>query len=95
MTIDSLMLVAGTNFIPLHRGTVRYIKEIGRWTPAHEARWQNNLSLITEYVEGYEAAIDLADEQGIEVDPRNQEWLDLWYSHRDTLSPLKKYKGLE
>jgi len=95
MTIDSVLLIAETSFIPLHRGVVRYLKEIGRWTPAHEARWQKNLALITEYVEGYQAAIDLADEKGIEVDPRNQEWLDLWYSHRDTLSPLKEYTGLD
>ena len=95
MNIDSLMLMAETSFIPLHRGTVRYLKEIGRWTAAHEARWQRNLALITEYVEGYQAAINLADEKGIEVDPRNQEWLDLWYSYKDTLTPLKQYTGLE
>ncbi len=95
MTIDSLMLITETKFVPLHRGTVRYLKEIGRWTPAHEARWQQNLALITEYVEAYQAAVDFADEKGMEVHPRNQEWLDLWYSYRDKLTPLKQYTGLD
>jgi len=95
MTIDALMIMAETQFVPLHRGTVRYLEEIGRWTPVHEARGQRNLALITEYVEGYQAAIDFADENGIDGGPLNQEWLDVWYSYRDKLTPLKQYTGLD
>jgi len=85
MNIDNVMWLAEHTYIPLHDGTVRYLEEIGRWTPAHEARRQQNIDLLTRWVEAYQAAIDEADEKGINVDPENEEWVELWFSYRDQL----------
>jgi len=96
MTAATLLYTSETSYTPLHRGAKRYLEEIGLWTDRHEARWQSNVALITEYVEGYQAAIDLADEQGIDVNPGNQEWLDFWYDYRDNnITPFPTYYGLD
>jgi hypothetical protein len=65
------------------------------WTDAHEARQQYNVDRLTQYVTAYQAAIDFADEQGMDVHPGNQEWLELWYSYRDKCPPLTDYMGLD
>ncbi len=38
MTVDNILLLAETNFSPLHDGGVRYLKELGMWTAEHQAR---------------------------------------------------------
>jgi len=95
MTIDFLMRVAETHFQPLHEGTVRYLEELGLWTPAHEARRQQNIDLINRWVEAYQATIDMADERGIEVTPENEEWLELWDSYKEGLPVFKWFLGLD
>jgi hypothetical protein len=96
MTPATLLYLSETSYTPLHRGAKRYLEEIGLWTDRHEARWQQNVALITEYVEGYQAAIDLADEQGIDVNPGNREWLDFWYDYRgNNITPFPTYYGLD
>ncbi len=92
MTIDNAMILAETHYIPYHEGMVRYFKELGVWTPAAEARLQYNIDLIDEYVEAWNAALLEADEKGIEVNPKNKEWVELWYGHRDQLPKLHKGK---
>ena len=69
MTIENLLIIAETNFSPLHDGSVRLLLELGMWTDAHEARQQYNVDRLTQYVTAYQAAIDFADEQGMEVHP--------------------------
>jgi hypothetical protein len=65
------------------------------WTPAHEARRQQNIDLINRWVEAYQAALDMADERGIEVTPENEEWLELWDSYKEDLPVFKWFLGLD
>jgi len=95
MTIDYLMTPAETSFQPLHEGTVRYLEELGRWTPAHEARRQQNIDLINTWVEAYQAAIEMADERGIAVNPENEEWLELWGSYKEDLTEFNWFLSLD
>ena len=81
MTLETLVKLAETDFIPLHDGTVKYLEEKGLWTTAHEARRQQNIELLTKWVEAYETAIDMAAEQGINIDPENEEWVQLWMDY--------------
>ena len=47
-------------------------------------------------MEAYQAAIEEADAKGINVSPENEEWLELWFSIRDTTLPaLRPYLGLD
>ncbi len=88
MTIDNVMTLAESYYIPMHEGMVRYLEELGVWTPAAEARQQFNVDTIDNYVKAWNAALLEADNKGIEVNPKNDEWVELWYSHRDQLPLL-------
>jgi len=90
-TVDNLLYLAEHAYTPLHDGTVKYLKEIGRWTPAHEKRQQENIALISRYVEAYETAIDTADDQGIRVSPQNEAWIELWENYKKELG-LPKFQ---
>ncbi len=92
MTTDNLMTLAETHYIPIHEGMVRYLKELGMWTPAAEVRLQYNTDLVDSYIKVWDVALDEADEKGIEVNPKNKEWVEIWYSHRDQLPKLHKGK---
>ncbi len=97
MTLDNTMRIMETSFIPAHEGLVRYLTELGKWTPAHEARNQQNIALLNRYVEAYQEAMDMADEQGILVDPENEEWTELWENYKQELGlpHFKLFVGLE
>ena len=97
MTIDNLMSVAETHWAPLHNGTVRYLKEKGLWTAKHEARQQLNIDNINKWVEAYQTAIDMANEKSIEIDPENEEWMELWENYKEQLNlpTLKFFSGID
>ena len=90
--MQNVLTLAESYYIPTHEGQVRYLKELGMWTPAAEARLQYNTDLVDSYIEVWDVALDEADTKGIEVNPKNKEWTDLWYSHRDQLPKLHKGK---
>jgi len=65
-------------YIPVHEGTIRYLKEKGIWTSADDARQKFNIQLLTKYVKAYRLAIVEADKKKVKVTPANKEWLNLW-----------------
>ncbi len=95
MTLDNTMKVVETWYAPAHEGLVKYLKEKGVWTAAHDARQEQNIELITRYIDAYEAAIDKADEQGIMIDPENEEWMELWENYKKDLLPFRMFLGLD
>jgi hypothetical protein len=91
-----MLIFSEVDFVPLHDGTVKYLKEKGLWTDAHEKRRQQQIELIDQYIEAYQTAIDTADEKGINVDPTNEEWLELWTNYKKELGlpPFLFFLGL-
>ena len=78
MTIDTVKFLIENEYIPVHEGTVRYLKEIGEWTEAYETLQQAKLRQLTVWIEAYQTAIKTADEQGIKIDPTNELWMKHW-----------------
>jgi len=97
MSIDILMQMVETSFIPVHDGLIKYLKEKGLWTAAHDARQEQNIELVTRYVDAFQEAIEMADDQGVIVDPSNEEWAELWYNYRDSLGlpPYRMFTGID
>jgi len=97
MTIDNVMVILETWYLPAHDGLIKYLKEKGLWTAANDARQAQNIEFVTRWVEAYHEAIDLADDQGIAVDPENEEWIELWENHKKQLNlpECKMFLGLE
>jgi hypothetical protein len=97
MTIDTVMELVETYYVPAHDGLVKYLQELGKWTPAHEARQQQNIEFLTKYVDAYQAAIDKADSEGVAVDPENDEWIKLWEDYKEeiNLGPFRMFTGID
>ncbi|MCX8125571.1 MAG: hypothetical protein N3E40_00305 [Dehalococcoidia bacterium] len=96
MTLENLMKAAETMPVPVHPGTVKYLRELGKWTPAHEARQKANIEFLTKYVNGYADAMKKAEAAGIRIDPGEEKWLTFWnnYKKENGLPPLRVYTGL-
>jgi len=96
MTLDNMVTAAATMPVPVHPGTIQYLKEKGKWTAANDARQQANIEFLTKYVNGYADAIKKAEAAGIKVDPGEKAWLDFWakYKADNNLQPLRVFSGL-
>ena len=80
-------------WLPLHEGTIRYLKEKGLWTAADDARQKANVERLTKWVDAYKAAIAQADKKKIKIDPANKEWIDFWAGFQKDLPVFgKKWK---
>ncbi len=72
-------------YLPVHEGTIRYLKEVGMWTAADDTRQEYNVRLVDWYTEAYETATAMADKEGISIDPQNKEWVELWGNHKEEI----------
>jgi len=95
---DFTTLMRGLNhtYIPCHAGLVTYLKEKGAWTEAHGARDRSNSQVVDRYCAAYGAAIDEADEKLMQVDPANEEWVNLWTAFKKdrNLPAIKVFTSL-
>jgi TRAP transporter TAXI family solute receptor len=70
---------------PYHEGTIKYFKERGVWTEAHE-KWQaNQLRLEDARQDAWKKALAEAESKGIKIDMHNKEWTTLWRSYLDAI----------
>jgi TRAP transporter TAXI family solute receptor len=79
---DNLTLARQMNYVPVHDGVVRYLKEKGKWTAADTAWNDKNKELVARYVKAYQAAIAAADQKNIKVAPDNKDWVAFWESYK-------------
>ena len=76
-------------YLPVHEGTIRYLKEKRMWTAQDDSRQKYNVELLTRWEIAYKDATAEADKKEIKIDPKNKEWLDLWYSYKKDLPIFK------
>jgi len=82
MERENLDLSQRMHYVPVHDGTIRYLKEKGKWHQA-DATWNDkNKELLARYVKAYKAAIAAADEKNIKIAPENKDWVELWESFK-------------
>jgi len=75
---ENFTLARQMNYLPVHDGMIRYMKEKGKWIAADTAWNDKNKELVARYIKGYQAAIATADEKKIKVAPDNKDWVALW-----------------
>ena len=78
MSLDLFRESLDVVFLPVHEGTIKYLKEIGMWSAKDDRRQKYNVDLLTRYADGYKTAITEADKKKIKIDPTNKEWVELW-----------------
>ena len=78
MGIDYFRAVVDHTFIPLHEGTVQYLKEKGLWTEEDAKRQAKNLDLVDKYAKAYQAAIKDAEAKKMKIQPSDEQWTKMW-----------------
>lgn len=85
MSIKKMKEYLETESIPVHPGTVKYLKEINVWTEKDD-KWNNELiELAEKYNNAWNKAMSEAKEKEIKVDSDNEDWVELWDAHRKGL----------
>ena len=81
-TRKNLMEELDRAFTPCHDGLIKYLKELGLWTVAHEERQKANVDMVERYYKANQAAIKLAGEKQIAVAADNPAWLEMWENYK-------------
>lgn len=84
-TRQNLMEKLDITCLPCHDGLVKYLKELGLWTAAHEKRNQQNVNMVDRYCRASQEAMWEADEKDIVVARDNPQWTKLWENHKNKL----------
>jgi TRAP transporter TAXI family solute receptor len=82
MTLQDLIKVLQTTYIPVHPGLVKYLKEKGIWNADYENRNQTNIALLQRYCDAYAQASDLASKQGMQVNASSNSWIAFWENYK-------------
>jgi len=72
-------------YVPLHEGTIQYLKEVGMWSEADDARQEDNVDLLERHIAAYNAALAEARKLDIRVDPSNADWIEIVVKHIEAL----------
>jgi hypothetical protein len=67
--------------LPIHEGTVKYLREIGAWTEQDDAWNDAAIAKMDRWVTARNAAIAEAREKGVEIQFQNEAFLDILRTH--------------
>lgn len=85
MQMDVFRTFLDRSSIPVHEGTVRYLKEIGQWSEADEAANQASIEKMDRWISAREAAMEEARDQRIVPDPDSEEYMAIFNKHTEGL----------
>ena len=81
-SVDYARSVLDTAYVPVAEGTIRYFKEIGKWTEADDARQEYNIKVVDKYIAAFDECVAKAQAEGVKIDPQDQNWLDYWAAYK-------------
>jgi len=89
MTVEAFREFLDVSPVPIHEGTVKYLKEIGVWSNEDDKWNEEAIALNTKYVEASERTFAEAKEKSITIELDNEDWLNLWNKHKAGLEGFK------
>ncbi|MAS42715.1 MAG: hypothetical protein CML46_13165 [Rhodobacteraceae bacterium] len=75
--------------LPVHEGTVRYLREIGQWTDEDDVWNQAAIEKMDAWMEAREAAMAEAQEQGVRPDFQDEAFLAIIEKHTKDLEGFR------
>lgn len=75
--------------MPVHPGTVRYLKEIGAWTEADDKWNQEAIDKMDAWIAARDAAMKEAKEKGVEIQFENPDYLAILKEHTKDLQGFR------
>ena len=89
MSLDLFRSYLDRTPLPVHEGTVKYLREIGAWTEEDDAWNDAAIEKMDRWIAAREAAMTEAMEQGVEMDFENQAYLDIIAKHTEGLEGFR------
>jgi TRAP transporter TAXI family solute receptor len=89
MSVDLFRNFLDSNPVPVHEGTVKYLREIGQWTEADDV-WNNAaIAQMDQWIAAREIGMKEAADQGIQIDFQNEEFLAIMAKHTEGLQVFR------
>lgn len=84
-SLENFKNVLQGNLIPLHEGTVRYLKEKGAWTDMDQKRQDFNIKLGQKYIDAFDMSAKEAKKMKVKPTADNEEWVKIWNKNKADL----------
>ncbi len=75
--------------LPVHAGTVRYLKEVGAWTEQDDKWNQQAIEKTDSWMAARQAALDEAQERGIKPDANDEHFMAIVKKHKQGLEGFR------
>jgi len=85
MSLEKMRALLDKKGIPVHPGTIKYLREKKLWTAADDKWNEELLGNMKLYEKAWTAAVKEAKAKGIKIEMKNEAWEKLWNSHRASL----------
>lgn len=89
MSLEHFRAYLDRSPIPVHEGTVKYLREIGAWTEKDDAWNQEAIDKMDKWVAARQAALDEAQKARVKIDFQNEEFLKILDKHTAGLEGFK------
>ena len=89
MSLELFMEFLERSPMPVHEGTVKYLREIGEWTDEHEERNQEARGNMERWVEARKNAMAEALEHGIQPNNDDEDFMEILQEHTEGLPTLR------
>lgn len=89
MSLEQFRKYLDRSPLPVHEGTVKYLREIGEWTDDDDAWNEKAAASMDGWIEARKAAMKAAQEQGVEIDFENEAFLAILDEHTGDLEGFR------
>lgn len=85
MSLDLFRDYLDRTSMPVHPGTIRYLREIGAWTAEDDVWNRNAVARMDAWVAARQAALDEARDKGVRADHDSEAYLEILRKHTEGL----------
>ncbi|KYZ87326.1 TAXI family TRAP transporter solute-binding subunit [Alloalcanivorax xenomutans] len=89
MSLEQFRAYLDRTPLPIHEGTVKYLREIGAWTEQDDAWNEAAKTKMDQWVKARQAAMEEAAKAGVKADFQNQAFLDILDKHTQGLEGFR------
>ncbi len=89
MSLEQFRSYLDRSPLPVHEGTVKYLREIGAWTAADDAWNTEAAAKMDRWMEARTAAMAEARQANVKIDFQNEEYLEIIKKHTASLEGFK------
>ena len=89
MSLEKMRALLDTKCLPVHPGTIKYLKEKKLWTTDDDKWNQERLEEMNRYEKAWSKAIQEAKTKGLKIDLNNDTWVKFWNDYRAKLPVFK------